>query len=108
MFYIVPVWKRPRFSPLWPGTRQPGSLNNTRLTLYANPGTTRDNRELTLNEWYRAEIKERIPDLLAKWEPIIGEDVAEWGVKKMKTKWGSCNMGDGRIWLNLELAKKPP
>jgi predicted metal-dependent hydrolase len=25
----------------------------------------------------------------------------------MKTKWGSCNSADRRIWLNLELAKKP-
>jgi predicted metal-dependent hydrolase len=25
----------------------------------------------------------------------------------MKTKWGACNSEAGRIWLNLELAKKP-
>ena len=25
----------------------------------------------------------------------------------MKTKWGSCSSGTGRIWINLELAKKP-
>jgi hypothetical protein len=34
--------------------------------------------------------------------------VAEWGIKKMKTKWGACNIEAGRVWLNLELAKKPP
>jgi predicted metal-dependent hydrolase len=33
--------------------------------------------------------------------------VAEWGVKQMKTRWGSCNTGARRIWLNLELVKKP-
>jgi predicted metal-dependent hydrolase len=82
--------------------------NNQRLSLFVNPGTSRANRELVLNEWYRAEIKQCVPDLLAKWEPIIGDQVAEWGVKKMKTKWGSCNIEDRRIWLNLELAKKPP
>jgi predicted metal-dependent hydrolase len=32
-------------------------------------------------------------------------DVAEWGVKRMKTKWGTCNIEARRIWLNLELAK---
>lgn len=26
----------------------------------------------------------------------------------MKTKWGSCNPKTRRIWLNLELIKKPP
>ena len=32
----------------------------------------------------------------------------EWGIKKMKTRWGTCNVDVRRIWLNLELAKKPP
>ena len=32
--------------------------------------------------------------------------VTEFGVKKMKTRWGSCNIKVKRIWLNLELAKK--
>jgi hypothetical protein len=25
----------------------------------------------------------------------------------MKTRWGTCNIAARRIWLNLELAKKP-
>ena len=32
--------------------------------------------------------------------------VSDWGVRQMKTKWGSCNIEQKRIWLNLELAKK--
>jgi predicted metal-dependent hydrolase len=90
------------------GKHEVAIKNNTRLTLYVNPNTTRDNRELALNEWYRAELKRRVPSLLTKWQPIIGVEVAEWGVKKMKTKWGSCHIEARRIWLNLELAKKPP
>ncbi len=82
--------------------------SNKRLTLFVSPNTTRANRELVLNEWYRNALKERIPDLIAKWEPIVGVQVGEWGVRKMKTMWGSCMVEDGRIWLNLELAKKPP
>lgn len=34
--------------------------------------------------------------------------VNEWGVKQMKTRWGTCNINAKRIWLNLELAKKSP
>lgn len=82
--------------------------NNKRLILYVNPDTSRANREKALREWYRTELKARVPDLIAQWEPVIGEPVAEWGVKRMKTKWGSCNIDARRIWLNLELAKKPP
>ena len=82
--------------------------NNSWLRLFVNPDTSRENRELVINEWYRSEVKKRVPDLIAKWEPIIGERIADWGVKKMKTKWGSCTISARRIWLNLELAKKPP
>lgn len=90
------------------GKHEVAIKNSRKLLLCVNPGTSRANRELVLHEWYRAALKERIPDLIAKWEPIIGREVAEWGIKKMKTKWGSCNIGQRRIWLNLELAKKPP
>ncbi len=78
------------------------------LTLHVRPGTDRDKREQMLNEWYRRHVKSLIPELIAEWQPILGVQVAEWGIKKMKTRWGSCNIGDCRLWLNLELAKKPP
>lgn len=60
-----------------------------------------------LNEWYRGQLKARIPDLLNYWQSVIGKQVSAWGIKKMKTKWGSCNISQRRIWMNLELAKKP-
>jgi len=81
---------------------------NKRLVLQIRPGTDAAKRRAILNAWYRAELKSRIPVLIAKWEPVIGVQVAEWGVKRMKTRWGSCNIQARRIWLNLELAKKPP
>lgn len=54
------------------------------------------------------QLKKLIPVLLQKWSPVVGKEAKAWGVKKMKTKWGSCNMAAKRIWLNLELAKKSP
>jgi len=45
---------------------------------------------------------------LSKWEQIMGIRVDEWGIKRMKTRWGTCNFPTRRIWLNLELAKKAP
>ena len=64
-------------------------------------------RARTMDRWYRTELKKRIPELLEKWEPRVGKQSSSWGVKKMKTKWGSCNTDSGSIWINLELAKKP-
>lgn len=78
-----------------------------RLDLLVPRGSDVTKRERVLTEWYRKELKARIPHLIEKWQSVIGVQVAEWGVKRMKTKWGSCNREARRIWLNLELAKKP-
>jgi len=78
-----------------------------RLQLFVSPGTSTEKRLRVLNEWYRDQLKGKIPDLLNQWQPIIGKQVNDWGIKKMKTKWGSCNITQRRIWLNLELAKRP-
>ena len=80
--------------------------NKSALDLFVRVGGDREQREKVLLEWYRLKLKELIPSLVAHWEPIIGVQVADWQVKKMKTKWGTCNIAAGRIWLNLELAKK--
>ena len=81
-------------------------LNNTTMTLRVRPGTDRDTREAVLHRWYRCHLRTRVPALLAKWEPKVGVQVDEVRIKKMKTRWGSCNKDARRIWLNLELVKK--
>jgi len=78
------------------------------LDLYVRPGADPDRRRTILEDWYRAQVKERMPSLLAEWASSLDVDVADWGVRKMKTKWGSCNTDARRIWVNSELAKKPP
>ncbi len=80
------------------------SANRLQMNIRSN--TSVEHKEKILYEWYRAKIKEQIPVLISKWEPIIGEKVFDWGVKRMKTRWGTCNIPKRRIWLNLELAKK--
>jgi predicted metal-dependent hydrolase len=77
------------------------------MILHVKPGATREYRQEHMNEWYRNELKSLLPELIAKWETILNLQVAEWGVKHMKTKWGTCNPTARRIWFNLELAKKP-
>ncbi|MEY8239607.1 MAG: SprT family zinc-dependent metalloprotease [Cycloclasticus sp.] len=77
-----------------------------RLTVKADTST--ESRLKLMNEWYREQLKLVIPKLLDQWQTKIGVATNGWGVKKMKTKWGSCNIEAKRIWLNLDLAKKPP
>lgn len=81
--------------------------NNMRMVLYVRPGTDRAPRDATLQRWYRSRLREQLPELVTKWESRIGVEVSEVRIKRMKTRWGTCNSEAKRIWLNLELAKKP-
>ena len=78
-----------------------------KMCLYAHSDSSITKREAILSEWYRVQLKMQTEKQLGKWIPIIGQSPAFWGVRKMKTQWGSCNTDSRRIWLNLELAKKP-
>jgi hypothetical protein len=77
------------------------------IELHVRPGTSPEQREKMLQRWYRQQLKELIPPLLGKWQKILDVQATDWAIKKMKTKWGTCTVEARRIWLNLELAKKP-
>lgn len=82
-------------------------LKHRTLILYVRPGTSTKKRQTIIDEWYRAHLKLVVPALIDKWEKKLNVKVNEFGIKKMKTKWGTCNREAKRIWINLELAKKP-
>jgi predicted metal-dependent hydrolase len=82
--------------------------NDRRMELRVPRGLPAQGRRVALNQWYRQELRRRIPALIAKWEPIVGVSVAEWRIRRMRTRWGTCNPTARRVWLNLELAKKQP
>jgi predicted metal-dependent hydrolase len=79
-----------------------------RLLLYVPEGTDKVTRAKVLEQWHREELRRAVQPLVVRWEKEIGRSVSFWGIKRMKTKWGSCNREAARIWLNLELAKKDP
>jgi len=81
--------------------------NKSIIELHVRRESSAEQRERVLQRWYRQQLKELIPPLLEKWQPALGVQADEWAIKKMKTKWGACNVKVRRIWLNLELAKKP-
>jgi predicted metal-dependent hydrolase len=81
--------------------------SSAKLELRIRPKTKPAKREIILQQWYRCMLREQIPILAAKWEAKAGIKIAEVRIKRMKTRWGTCNPNAGRIWLNLELVKKP-
>ncbi|MBU1342704.1 MAG: M48 family metallopeptidase [Proteobacteria bacterium] len=76
-----------------------------RIQLIVPCGNDVYDREKMILGWYRKELKQSIKINIARWEPLIGVKVNDFGVRKMKTRWGSCNTTAGRIWLNLALIK---
>jgi hypothetical protein len=81
---------------------------NGTIEMRVRPEATAEQRERALQQWYREQLKAMVPPLVEKWQERLGVQITDWGIRRMKTKWGTCNIEAGRIWLNVELAKKPP
>jgi predicted metal-dependent hydrolase len=82
--------------------------NSRALDLHVRNGSDVAIRERVFLAWYREELRKRVAPLADKWATAMEIPVPAWGIKRMKTKWGTCNIEARRIWLNLELIKKPP
>jgi predicted metal-dependent hydrolase len=80
---------------------------HNRIELYVRPSSSQEKKQSVLNEWYRQSLRDLVPKYIARYEKILQVTVNDFGIKRMKTKWGTCNIEAQRIWLNLELAKKP-
>ena len=90
-------------------SEQPPSvqLKHNRMHLRVRPGTDEAKRQAIVEDWYREQIKQAAPPLIAKWEKLLGVTVQRLFVQRMKTKWGSCNHRARTVRLNTDLAKKP-
>lgn len=77
------------------------------IYFYVPEHYTREQRERYYENWLRKELRKDLEILVPKWENIMGLKANGVRIKKMKTKWGSCNPIARRIWINLELIKKP-
>jgi predicted metal-dependent hydrolase len=78
------------------------------LRMNHNTGTSAEKKQAIVEAWYRQQIRQAVPPLLARWEPLLGVSVAGFYVQRMRTRWGSCRPRTRSIRLNTELAKKPP
>jgi predicted metal-dependent hydrolase len=82
-------------------------LSHRKITLTVRPGSGKAKREAVMQEWHRSLLHEAVPQMIQKWEPKLGVEVAGYFVQRMKTKWGGCNHRERNIRLNTELVKKP-
>lgn len=82
-------------------------LKHSQLVMYVRPSTQTHQMQTILDAWHREQLKSAVPELIEKWQKLIGVSVNNLYIQKMKTKWGSCNFESRNIRLNSELAKKP-
>jgi len=90
------------------GNQSPAiEVQHSKLLLRVPPKTIEEKKHEIVAQWYRSQLKEAVPGVVARWSPVLGVTVEGFYVQQMKTKWGSCNHRAGTIRLNTELAKKP-
>lgn len=82
-------------------------LKNLRLGVYPPAGASQERRAAVLEHWYREQLKALVAPMFTAWQSKLGVQASAWGIKRMKTKWGSCTPASRRVWLNCALAKKP-
>jgi len=102
------VWGKRYLLTVFESNQAPSiELKHSRMLLRMRPGTDERRRQTLVEGWYREQLKRALPQLIAKWEPLMGVKVARFFVQRMKTKWGSCSPETRGIRLNTDLAKKP-
>lgn len=102
------VWGKRHYIQTEYGNKNSLVLSGDRAVLTARKESTAEHRENFVREWYRELLKAEIARLLPKWEKATGLKATGWQTKYMTTRWGTCNTKTGKIWLNLQLAKKTP
>ena len=82
-------------------------LRGEQIYMRVNEKSTKVERGKQLDKWYITKLEEKLSELVPRYETIVGRQAAEWRFRRMKTRWGTCNIQKARICLNIQLAEKP-
>lgn len=82
-------------------------LKHNTIELYVVSDATLEQKSRTLHNWYKKELESRIGQLIVKYAKEMPVRDVNFGIRRMKTKWGSCGIEKRMLWFNIELAKKP-
>lgn len=80
-------------------------IENNKINIYVKD--EQQNKEKIFNSAIRKLLIDKCKLFIEKYEPIMNVKVKELRIKKMKTRWGTCNLEAQRIWINQELIKYP-
>jgi predicted metal-dependent hydrolase len=102
------VWGKQYYLQTEYGNKNSLVLSGDKAVLIVRKESSAEQRGNYIREWYRYLLKAEIVRLLPKWGKTTGLKAVSWQTKYMTTRWGTCSMKTGKIWLNLQLAKKTP
>ena len=102
------VWGRQYYLQTEYGNKNSIVLSGDKTILTVRKESTAEQRDNYIREWYREMLKEEVSRILPKWESKTGLRASSWQTKYMTTRWGTCNTSTGKIWFNVQLAKKTP
>ena len=102
------VWGKQYYLRTEFGSRNSLVLSGKNAILIVRKESTAEQRDNFVKEWYREQLKSEIALQLPKWENATGLKSSGWQIKYMTTRWGTYIPKTGKIWLNLQLAKKTP
>lgn len=77
-----------------------------KIVITVRKNATKDSKKKMMESWYREQLTKKLNILVPAWEEKTGLKINSWQIKKMKTRWGSCNINKKSINFNLELAKR--
>ena len=86
--------------------KQQLALTAKTLKLWGEAQTFTLNDQQTI-DYYRQQLAIVMPELFEKWQPIVNAQAQETRIKKMHSRWGSCNTRARRIWLSVYLPAYP-
>ena len=81
--------------------------NGKHIDLTVPAGTDRKKRERIFQDWYRKELRALTQPIVEEYSERLSLSLPQWNIRRMKTRWGASNAQARRIWINLELIKKP-
>ena len=82
-------------------------LSNKYIILTVRPRSSLAKRAEVIHNWHKMLLHTFVSELIQKWETKLNIKVSGYFLRRMKTRWGSCNKSAGNIRLNTELVKKP-
>lgn len=82
-------------------------LHHNKIEIIVQDANDKELVKKKLYQWYRKQLRVFLLEKIEYYKVKMNVSPENFGIRKVKTKWGSCNDTSKTLWFNIELAKKP-